>query len=206
MPEELQDLLDRIQKDGIEKAETEAAEIVANARREAETIAGDAESRAADIIANAEKEAATFEERARVSLTQAARDVVLSVGEAIQSCFREMAKTEVEAAMTDDALQTMVVKAVESYLAEGTGDLQVLLSKKDAGALKKHFTAKFAERINAGLDVKADDGLVSGFRVSTADRRIQHDFSADAIADAVCQLVRPNLAQIVRSAMTSATD
>ena len=38
MPEELQSLLDKINEEGVKKAEARAAEIIANARKEARAI------------------------------------------------------------------------------------------------------------------------------------------------------------------------
>ena len=48
MPEELQNLLDRIQEDGVAKADAKAAEIVSAAEKKADGITKDAEDKAAE--------------------------------------------------------------------------------------------------------------------------------------------------------------
>ena len=56
MAEELQSLLEKINQDGIMKAEAEKAKIIAEAEKSAAAIIAEAEKSAADIIAKAEKE------------------------------------------------------------------------------------------------------------------------------------------------------
>ena len=74
MAEELQQLLEKIQHDGVEKANAEAATILAKAKADAAAILKDAESKAAAFRAQAETDAKAFEERAQKTISQAARD------------------------------------------------------------------------------------------------------------------------------------
>ena len=77
MAEELQHLIDRIRAEAIERAEAEAARILAQAREKAAAEVREAERRAREIIAKAERDAAVFAERAQRSLEQAARDLLI---------------------------------------------------------------------------------------------------------------------------------
>ena len=71
MAEELQQLLEKIQHDGVEKANAEAAAILAKAKAEAAAVLKDAETKAAALRAQAETDARAFEERARKTISQA---------------------------------------------------------------------------------------------------------------------------------------
>lgn len=201
MAEELQNLLDRIQKDGVDRAEVEATRIASEAKQAAEAIVAEATKQANAIRADAEKDAEAFEARARVSLQQAARDVVLSVGETLQTALREVVRHDVADAMTPEALQGMLASLVEAYLKEGTSNVEILVSESDRAALSDFFMSRFAATLKQGVDIKADDGVVRGFRVSVADEQVQHDFTDKAVTDALCQILRPHLAQIVREAL-----
>ena len=68
MSEELQSLLDRIQRDGVAKAEARAAEIVSAAEQKASGIVAEAEKKAAEIRAAAEADAETSARRSAESL------------------------------------------------------------------------------------------------------------------------------------------
>ena len=79
MAEELQGILDRINADGIAKADAERKEIIAKAKDEAAKIIADAKAEAACIVKNAEGEADAFRKRAENALVQAARDIKISL-------------------------------------------------------------------------------------------------------------------------------
>ena len=99
MAEELQSLLDRIQSEGVAKAEARAAEIVAEAEKKAADLVAGAEKKAAGLRAAAEADAATLQSRAEQSLQQAARDVRLQVGAAIQETLERVLLKDVRAAL-----------------------------------------------------------------------------------------------------------
>ena len=56
MDVQLQELIDKIKKDGVASAENEAAKIVAEAEKNAEKIIADAQEKAAEIGKNAKAE------------------------------------------------------------------------------------------------------------------------------------------------------
>jgi V/A-type H+-transporting ATPase subunit E len=203
MPEELQSLLNKIQKDGVERAEAEADRIVSEAREKAEKIENDAHQKARKIVKDGEKEAEAFSENARKSVQQAARDVVLSVEEAVQKAMHSIASAEVDTALDESVLKEMLSKFVESYFSENTRttDVEVLMSPEDKERITGYFTSRFKQQMNQGLKISGDNSVISGFRVSVKDEQVEHDFSRDAIVDALCQLLRPRIAELVRESM-----
>jgi V/A-type H+-transporting ATPase subunit E len=207
MTEELQSLLDRIQKEGVEKADAEAEAILAAAREEARGIVREAETQAASLRKKAEEDAAAFGERSRKSLGQAARDVVLSVGDAVTRVLRDLIRREVASAMTRETLQQALTAVVKSYFGKGAGGARIdlLLPPEAVKQVQDYFQQAFAEALKNGLEIRADEGLVSGFKVAVVSDEVEHDFSAEAITEALCQLLRPTLAEIVRAAATDAS-
>ena len=205
MAEELQHLLERIQKEGVEKAKREAEQIVSAARAEAARLVAESEKEAAAITADAEKEADAFRERATRSLKQSARDVVLSVGVAISAALRRLVERETKEAMGPEILQQMLARFVEAYCAEGSGAgrVELLVSPEDQESVTQYMTSAFAEALRSGVDIKADEGVVAGFRATLVDRHVQHDFTSEAATEAICTLLRPMLADIVREEMAS---
>lgn len=203
MPEELKSLLDRIQKDGVEKAEAEAEKILSEAKERAAGIVSEAEKAAQAAREQAEQDAAAFMERAAKSLEQAARDVVLSVSEAVNSALATMVNHSVSKALTPDTLKQMLVSVVEAYCSgkEGQSRIEVLLPPDRQKEVVDLFMAEFKEGLKDGIEIKSDEGVVSGFRVSLVDDQLEHDFSGQAIADALCQLIRPHIGEIVRNSL-----
>ena len=152
MAAELQGLLERIQKDGIEKAEAEAGTIVSKAQDKAAGLIKDAESKAKSILENADKDSQAFEARARKALEQAARDAVLSVHEAINATMKKIAAAEVDTIMSGSALEEMLTAVVRAYCENkgGASSIEILINPDQQKDLQNFFTAKFATEIERG--------------------------------------------------------
>jgi V/A-type H+-transporting ATPase subunit E len=202
MAQELESLLERIQKEGVEQADARAAEIIAAAEQKARAIVEDAERKAKEAAEKAEQEGRAFEERGRRSLEQASRDLILSVGEALNRLLGEIVQREVKGALEGDVLETMLVKVVESYCAREKQDahIEVLLDPDDKERVTAALAARFADLMREGIEVRGDGEVLSGFKVSEQQGHVAHDFTGEAIAESLCALLRPQLAEIVRAA------
>jgi V/A-type H+-transporting ATPase subunit E len=205
MADELQQLIERIQQEGLAKAEGEARRIVDEARAQAETLRRDAETQARDIVEAAEREAKTFAERGGKALDQAARDVILSVHQAVNDTFQALVRQTVGEALTLDTLKQMMVKVVEGYCA-GQGqcsEIDLIVSPRDQQPLVDFFLKSYREAIDKGIEIHADAGVVKGFRVSLEGEHLHHDFTQQEIAAAMGRLLRPRLAEILKRSAQS---
>lgn len=202
MAEELKSLLERIQKDGVEKAQAEAHAIIAKAKEEAAAIHKAANDEAASITRKAEEDSAAFDVRSRKSIEQAARDILISVDQAIEAKFAEIVRRKVGETLSDDTLKQMLPEIAKAYFSDGQeAQIEVMLKPEQKEALAQYFTEQFAGEMARGLEIKSDSKVISGFRVSQTKDRVEHDFTGEAITDALCTLLRPHVAEIVRSAV-----
>lgn len=199
MSEDLQSLLEKIQKDGVDKAEAEAEAIVARAREQAAATEETARNNAKQLLEDAERRQTAMEERTRRSLQQAARDVVITVHEAVQQTVRSLVCEDVRQTMNAEAVGALLVKAAETALKAGIEGKQVdfLVNPDQQKAVTSYVMAKLGDKIREGIEIKGDPRVVSGFRISFVNDRVEHDFSEEAIADALCAILRPQLAEIV---------
>ena len=201
--EELKSLIDRIQKEGVEKAETEGRHIVDKAEQQADEIRRKAEEEAESKKSQAEQEAESFRARGEDSLRQTARDVLLTVGQALDGMLLDVAKAEVGKTLAGEALTAALGTAIEGYFRAGGGaaDLDVLVDEKQKEPVKAYLAEAFAERLKEGMEVKADASIVAGFRLAARDTKVEHDFSQEALAELFAKLLRPRMAKIVRQAV-----
>ena len=79
MSEDLQSLLEKINREGVEKARAEADKIIADAKAKAADIVKTAQAEAAKSKADAEKAAADYAARAAETVRQAERDTMLKI-------------------------------------------------------------------------------------------------------------------------------
>ena len=190
MAEELQQLLEKIQHDGVEKANAEAATILAKAKADAAAILKDAESKAAAFRAQAETDAKAFEERAQKTISQAARDTVLEVKDAIGRMLEKLLAKDVAAALADPSEAAKLALAAVNELGSNA---DVAAGEKLAAALK----AQLAADAKAGVKVVLDESVGTGFSIRLDGGRVEHDFSESAIVAALAKRLRPDLAKLV---------
>ena len=191
MAEELQQLLEKIQRDGVDKANAEAKAIVDKAKAEADAIVKKAQNEADAATAKAEVDAKAFAERSAITIRQASRDTVLEVKDGVSKLFDGLLAKDVKAALAANAaaLASEAVKA----LAAGSSDAQVAANAQLADALRAQFAADAA----SGVKVVTDESVGTGFSVRLDGGRVEHDFSEKAITAALAKRLRPDLAKIV---------
>lgn len=191
MAEELQQLLEKIQHDGVEKANAEAAAILAKAKADAAAVLKDAETKATALRAQAETDARAFEERARKTISQAARDTVLDVKASLGKLFDKLLAQDVSAALADPTEAARLALAAVKDL--GAVQADVAVGAKLAAALKAQLAADAAK----GVQVVLDETTGAGFALRLDGGRVEYDFSEAAIAAALAKRLRPDLARLV---------
>jgi V/A-type H+-transporting ATPase subunit E len=203
MPESLQDLIVRIQQDGVERAEAQARIILDEARKKANAMVRDAEAVARTKVAQAQRDADLFTERSIRAIGQAARDVVIAVERAVSVMLEQTLRGEVASALTTETVSRMVETVVSAYAGSGQNRLDILLEPEQQRALLALIRTRFAALLQKGVEIRADSNVVSGFRAVLADRHVQHDFTGESITQALSQVLRPHQAEVLRKSLES---
>lgn len=199
MPEDLQALIDRLQRDAVEEGQRRAQAIVAEAEATALALVRDAEAQGARLLERAERDAEAYTERSARALEQAGRDLLISVGQAVERLLAGLVHASLQDELKPGLLAEMLVKMSEAYVARGGRErrMDVLLSEPDLEALVSLFAQRYRDRLYEGVELKLDNEVVKGFRVVLVDDHVEHDFTIDAIAEALTYHLRPHLARIL---------
>lgn len=198
MAEELQPLLDQIRKEGVDKAQAEAAEILSQAKDQAAKTVREAEEKAKELVAKAETDAEVYTQRSVATLEQAARDVLITVGQGIENILSEIVTASVDEALTTEVLEKMMVSMAQSCASQhGETRIELLVGENDQEQLVKFFASKYSDKMVEGLELHVDNEILKGFKVSFADDHVYLDFTQEAIAEALTAFLRPKLADIV---------
>ena len=191
MAEELQQLLEKIQRDGVDKANAEAAAIIAKAKTEADALVKKAQEDAAAAEAKGKADAEAYAARARETISQAARDTVLKVREDVTKLLTKLLAQDVSAALATEAVP--LAAAAVKELVTGSG-AEVAASAKLVDALR----AQLAAQAQNGVKVVADEMTGAGFTVKLDNGRVEHDFTDAAISEALAQRLRADLANLLK--------
>ena len=201
MAEELQHLIERIRKEGVESGEKAADSLVVEAKKKAAAIVADAQKQAKDLVAKAEKDAAAFAERGKATLQQAARDLLISINGAVGDVVAGSVDAKVGAALAPEIVAQMLVKLADAYAKDGSGGgIEAMLGEGDAAAVKAYFAKEYQDKLATGIQIESAKGIFKGFRVGKKGGQVFHDFTKEAIAESLSNFLRPEMAQIVKKA------
>ncbi len=198
MDAQLQELLESIKKEGIDSAKQEADRIVEEAHKEASQIVADAEANAKGIVDKAQREAARLEATAKDAITQAGRDLVLSLESQLGTIFERVVKETVSASFDEKVLQDAIVGIVSAFPKAEAQELEVLLASEDLAKVESSLRGKLGQELGTGVEIRMGRGIDSGFRLSEKDGQAYYDFSAEGISEALSAYLNPRLAELVR--------
>ena len=196
MAEDLQALMERIQKDAVDKAELEATSIISKAKEKAAEIVKAAEEEAKAKLEQADKDAVAFTERSERTLEQSARDLLLSVGKNLEKMILDLLGLQIEKSLDETTVKNMLLTIAKSY----SSNIDVEFSEADATKLSSFVMGEFAKQLKAGVKVESDKGVKFGFRVKLDGGKVTHEFTEAAMADALSALLRPQLSRVVNAA------
>ncbi len=189
MSEDLQGLLEKINRDGVEKANAAAAKIVAEAKAKAAEIVKTANEEASKAKADAEKAAAAYAGRAAETVKQAARDTVLKVEGAVTALLEKLLLENVDKALGDEkTAAALAADAVKGLV----GPVEVAAPAKLAASLKAQLASQKT------VTVVMDEAMDAGFSVKLDGGRVEHAFTPEVIAGELAKRLRPDLAALLK--------
>jgi V/A-type H+-transporting ATPase subunit E len=197
---QLQELIDKIKKDGIEKASIDAARAKAEGEAEARRIVEAAKKEADGILARAKIDAERFEKAGAAALQQASRNLVLAFKAEIDELLGKVIARETAAAYADDALKAAVPEILKAWSAKGSDSLDLLLPPEALSRLEAFFAEKLKSELKAGVVLKGERSVGAGFKIAAKDGSAYYDFSAESVADLLSAYLNPRLAEILKSA------
>ena len=197
MPEELQSLLDKINEEGVKKAEARAAEIIANARKEARAIQLKAEQDAAATAKAAQEQAEALQKRAESAVRQASRDIVLELQQELEKRMNRVVAGAADQALTPEFMAGLVRELAGKVGAGPRPQLAVPAGVKDCAALDKAPAGALVNSFHASPRVLGNPEISGGMEVSFRDGRVYFDFTAEAVTDLIAAYVGPRLAKLL---------
>jgi V/A-type H+-transporting ATPase subunit E len=196
---QVQELIDKIKKDGINTASEEASKIKAGAEAEAKRIIENAKKEADDIINRGKQDAERFEKAGIAAIEQASRNLVLVFKDEVQALLNRIVSQYVGSNYGEDVLKNALPELVKSWAAKSGNDIAVLLPESELSKLQSFFNERLADELRKGVELKSSRKLGSGFHISNKDGSAYYDFSAEAVVDLLSAYLNPKLAEIMKN-------
>ena len=201
MEAQLQSLIDKIQKEGVEEAKLQSNQIVEDAKCKAAQIIEKANKEATCLIEKANAEAAALEENAKKTLQLAARDSILTVKQQIQDLLEKIVRDELRETLSADMIGGILLKLINKWdwnQAEIKG-IEVLLSKDDLARVEDYFLGRINDEIKKGVTFRLSKNVDCGFRIGMENGNFHYDFTKTGVAEQFAGYLNPKLANLIKT-------
>ena len=195
MDTKIQELTDKIYKEGVEKGNEEAGRIIAEANAQKDTILKDAEAEAKRIVAAAEKQAAELKKNTEAELKLFATQSVEALKSEVTNLITgDIASSHVKAALMDPAyMQKVILELVKSWPANEFLTIQA----SDSDGLKAYFEANAKGLLEKGYKIEKVSGKKASFSIIPADGSYKVTFGEDEFIEFFKEFLRPQLVEML---------
>jgi len=197
MAEDIRDLIDKIQSEGIQAAEEKARQIEDLARQRAEEIISSAKLQADRMLSDAHEKIRREEENKRALLAQAGRDLLLSIRSEINSMLRALIISDTQKALTPEALSRLLSEMILRSGRSEPGSIEIMMRKEDLESFENHYLHTLSEATKKEIRLKSSDEISGGFIISYDSGRSWFDFSDESLADFIGEHLKPKLKNIL---------
>ncbi len=195
MENKIQELTDRIYREGVEKGNEEAKKLVEKAQDEANQIVENARKEADAIVAAARKSADELVDNTKSELKLFAGQALNALKSEIATVVTDkLVSADVKAfASNKDYLQAFIVALASKWSAEEP----IVISTADAEGLKKYFAAKAKQLLDGSVKIEQVNGLKTLFTVSPADGSYKVSFGEEEFMSYFKDFLRPQLVEML---------
>jgi V/A-type H+-transporting ATPase subunit E len=201
MQNKLQELTEKIYKEGLSKGTEEANQLVSKAKEDASKIMSDAKKQAEQIIAQAKKEAEDFKKNVETEVGISTRQVVSSLKQDISNLIEtKVIQTPISDAFNDtEFIKSIIEVALKNWNPNSTEKiaLNVIIPEKSEKELKEFISKKVMASLNHELEVVPDKNLKYGFKIGPKDGSYLISFSDKDFENLFREYMRPRIVEML---------
>ena len=180
MENKIQELTDKIYREGVEKGNEEAQRLIANAQEEAKKIIEDARKEAESIVNSSRKSADELAENTKSEIATMVTDKLITAS------VKDFAQDK-------DYLNAFIVALASKWSI----DEPIVISTADAESLKKYFAAHAKALLDKGVTIQQVNGIKTLFTVSPADGSYKVNFGEEEFMNYFKAFLRPQLVEML---------
>lgn len=193
--EKIQELTDKIRREGVEKGQEEAAQIIAQAKEQAAKIVADAKVQAEAIAAQAKKAAAELDQNTKSELKLYMGQAINALKSEITNIISDKVVAESVKKLTDD--KDFLGKFTVALATEWAKQGDIVISSADAEGLKTYFAREAKALLDKGVKIEKVNGRQTLFTVEPADGCYRVDFGKEELESYFKNFLRPQLIEML---------
>lgn len=195
MDKKIQELTDKIYKEGVEKGNAQADQILADAKAKAQEIEAAARKEADRMIADTQKQMEELKKNTISELKLYAGQSVEALKSEVATLITDkLANASVRSAMDDrDFMQQVILALVKEWAQKE----ELVIETEDAEVLTTFFKTKAKDLLDKGITINQVNGLKTEFAVSPADGSYKITFGEAEFVNYFKEFLRPQLVELL---------
>jgi V/A-type H+/Na+-transporting ATPase subunit E len=197
MDSKLQQLTEKIYREGVEKGEQQAGEIIAAAEKQSAAILESARREADKIIAEAGKKAGDFRQNMEADLRLAAAQSMNSLKQQILDVITaRVVEKPLTASLSDPATITEFLKIILQNWTSAAGQsagIDVLLPESQRERLDAALKTALSRELAAGLSLRFTKSVKAGFQVQASGSAYKISLTDEDFMEYFREYVRPKM-------------
>lgn len=193
--EKIQELTEKLLREGVEKGQAEADRIIQEAKQQAEQILQDARQQAQEITVQAQKKADETATNTRSELKMYTSQALSALKSEVTNVLTDGVVKEAVAGLTatPDFLGQFAVALAEKW----TASEPVVISSSEAESLKAYFAAKAKALLDKGVTINKVNGKDTMFSIAPADGSYKVNFGKEEFETYFKNFLRPQLVDML---------
>lgn len=193
--EKIQELTEKIYREGVEKGQAEADRIIQEAKEQAAQIIAEAKKKAAEIETAGKKTVAELE-------TNTKNELKLYTAQSLSALKSEIANV-LTASAVGQAVDKLTVdkdflcKFTVALASKWVENEPIVIESADADALKAYFVKEAKAVLDKGVSIEKVNGRNSLFTIQPADGSYKVSFGKEEFEDYFKSFLRPQLVQML---------
>ena len=195
MEQKIQELTDKIYREGIEKAEEKAEQLVKDAEKKASKIISNAREEAEKILAEARNQAAELKRNTEAEIKLSSQQALSAIK---QQILNMVTAKVIEDSTTKTLSDPSVVKDFVSEIvknwksdASEVQNIEVLLPPGKQNELKKVFEKGSSDLLKKGVKLNFSNNIKAGFRIGPVEESYRISLTDEDFHELFKEYLRP---------------
>ncbi|NLN31448.1 MAG: hypothetical protein GX158_09495 [Bacteroidales bacterium] len=200
MQDKLQEITEKIYREGVSKGNEEAEKIIAEARSESVKMTEKAEEDARQIIAGAERKAGEIIKNAESEIKLSFRLAMNSLKQEIENRIAlKIIDEPVSEAFEDDRFLAGLIEIITGKWAQQGDDagFEIHLPEEQMPDIEKYLREKIHKTLSDKIMLYPDKTTGKGFEIHPSGREYKISVSDDSMAYFLREFIRPRLAELL---------
>ncbi|MBQ5410238.1 MAG: hypothetical protein IIU20_00520 [Bacteroidales bacterium] len=199
MENKLQELTDKLYKEGLSKGKEEGEAILAKANEKATQIIEDARKQAEAILKAAGAETEDLKAKVEGDVKMAAAQSIQATRKDIENLMvKGMTGKQVASALSSaDFIKEIIRTVAQKFSTQESADLGLILPENLRKELEPFVSGELSRILGSGIDASFSKNISGGFRIGPKDGSYFISLTDETFKDLICEYLRPATRKIL---------